>query len=202
MPTHELICPKCHQLDMVQKVSSVHDGGTSYGNFSGSSVGVGIAIASRNSVVVSGTQNLKGRSNTALSIRLSPPNKPTPPDHSIHIVLGILLMAVSVIPALFGIISLLGLLAGSPDIILSTLLLDAILFALCIVPLGGGIAIIYTVLRSENKTKLILEEKINAWEKAVVKWNSLYYCARDDGVFLPGENIFIPTSELSTYLYQ
>jgi hypothetical protein len=38
-------------------------------------------------------------------------------------------------------------------------------------------------------------------ERARARWNSLYYCGRDDVVFNPGERAAIPVPALSTYLY-
>ncbi len=42
----------------------------------------------------------------------------------------------------------------------------------------------------------------SAWKKAVERWNQLYYCARDDCVFIPGENTSAPTSNMQEYLYK
>jgi predicted RNA-binding Zn-ribbon protein involved in translation (DUF1610 family) len=41
-----------------------------------------------------------------------------------------------------------------------------------------------------------------AWQKAVQRWNQLYYCARDDCVFVPGENTSAPISKMMEYLYK
>jgi predicted RNA-binding Zn-ribbon protein involved in translation (DUF1610 family) len=41
-----------------------------------------------------------------------------------------------------------------------------------------------------------------AWQKAVQRWNQLYYCARDDCVFVPGENTSASISKMKEYLYK
>ena len=39
------------------------------------------------------------------------------------------------------------------------------------------------------------------YQRAFQRWQKLYYCARDDGVFIPGETGLIPTSDLKAFLY-
>jgi hypothetical protein len=39
-----------------------------------------------------------------------------------------------------------------------------------------------------------------AWDAAMERWRSLYYCARDDVIFLPGEGSSAPVGELYKYL--
>ena len=43
--------------------------------------------------------------------------------------------------------------------------------------------------------------KVKSWEKAMSCWEPLYYCARDDGVFIPGETTFIPIDKVQEFLY-
>jgi len=38
-------------------------------------------------------------------------------------------------------------------------------------------------------------------ERATRRWERLYYCARDDGVFIPGETPFIPIDRMQEFLY-
>jgi hypothetical protein len=202
MMNNELVCPKCTQLDMVQKVSSVFDGGTSYGSFTGTSIGAGINISSRSPVIVSGTQNLQGKSSTAISIRLSPPSKPTPPDRSIYLIFGVILIAISFPIALCGITLLFSKIASWQNTFLFSIILNIAIFIVSLLSLGTGIGIIITCLRLEKISKLEYIEAITTWEKAIIKWNKLYYCARDDGVFIPGETILVPTNRMLDFLYQ
>jgi predicted RNA-binding Zn-ribbon protein involved in translation (DUF1610 family) len=74
---------------------------------------------------------------------------------------------------------------------------------------------IYLVIRTRRKNRLLLAEHAqrvqqeiserervqSSWIRAMVRWNQLYYCARDDCVFIPGENTSAPLSKLKEYLY-
>jgi phage FluMu protein Com len=50
--------------------------------------------------------------------------------------------------------------------------------------------------------KAKLKEEEARWERAMRRWERLYYCARDDGVFVPGETPLLPIDELQDYLYR
>jgi len=41
----------------------------------------------------------------------------------------------------------------------------------------------------------------SAWKRAMDRWNQLYYCARDDCVFIPGENTSASISKMKEYFY-
>ena len=45
-------------------------------------------------------------------------------------------------------------------------------------------------------------EHENRWHLAVDRWNKLYYCGRDDCVFLPGSNTCAPVTEMEKYIFQ
>jgi hypothetical protein len=46
------------------------------------------------------------------------------------------------------------------------------------------------------------EEAERRWATALDRWNQLYYCGRDDCVFLPGTNSHAPVSAMVDYLYR
>lgn len=46
------------------------------------------------------------------------------------------------------------------------------------------------------------EETEKRWTAAMERWNQLYYCGRDDCVFLPGLHTHAPVSKMMDYLYQ
>ena len=56
--------------------------------------------------------------------------------------------------------------------------------------------------RQSRKRKQAFKEEKAIWEKAFNKWNQLYYCARDDGVFIPGQNRFVPVDQMTSFLYK
>jgi predicted RNA-binding Zn-ribbon protein involved in translation (DUF1610 family) len=57
----------------------------------------------------------------------------------------------------------------------------------------------------ENKRReqqLQSDEKINHWNTAMERWNLLYYCSRDDCVFLPGTHTHAPVVNMVEYIYR
>lgn len=42
---------------------------------------------------------------------------------------------------------------------------------------------------------------IPKWETAAEKWNRLYYCGREDIVFIPGQGVSVPAGTMETFLY-
>ena len=40
------------------------------------------------------------------------------------------------------------------------------------------------------------------WERAMSRWQALYYCARDDCVFVPGERRAAPLAQMQDLLYR
>ncbi|MEA3438956.1 MAG: hypothetical protein U9R58_01610 [Chloroflexota bacterium] len=45
------------------------------------------------------------------------------------------------------------------------------------------------------------DEGNQRWKKVVGRWKALYYCGRDDCVFLPGTNTHAPITQMISYLY-
>jgi len=41
----------------------------------------------------------------------------------------------------------------------------------------------------------------STWKRAIERWNQLYYCGRDDCVFIPSESTSAPISNMQEYLY-
>ena len=67
--------------------------------------------------------------------------------------------------------------------------------------------------RSNRERKSDYEEKVRQrqqksdqiekrWATAMDRWNQLYYCGRDDCVFLPGAHTHAPVSRMMDYLYE
>jgi len=97
--------------------------------------------------------------------------------------------------------------------ILSSAAMGLGLLLLCAALIAAGV---FMIIRSRRKGKEKLaayQESVaaaekerqtirQAWERAVRNWNDLYYCARDDCVFIPGRTISAPLSQLKEYLYQ
>lgn len=65
---------------------------------------------------------------------------------------------------------------------------------------------IVRLYRQEGRLNVALyDEYLNQhyrWQAAMVRWRQLYYCPRDDGVFLPSDAQFVPVAQLHDYLRQ
>jgi len=47
-----------------------------------------------------------------------------------------------------------------------------------------------------------VQAEMARWEHAMQRWNQLYYCERDDLIFIPGEKIGVPREQMMDYIYQ
>ena len=48
----------------------------------------------------------------------------------------------------------------------------------------------------------IYERELPNWQRAVERWKKLYYCFRDDCVFMPGEKTYVETDSINAYIYR
>ena len=71
-----------------------------------------------------------------------------------------------------------------------------------VLPLLLGIGLIALCIYLDNKSKKEVHEQIPIWERAMQKWNSLYYCARDDIVFIPNTNEIYSIAEYYQKLFR
>ncbi len=72
---------------------------------------------------------------------------------------------------------------------------------LCIVGLVVFLALVRWWIYSMDANKN-LQPRINAWSTANIKWHRLYYCARDDRVFVAGQRRLVAPEQLATVLYE
>jgi predicted RNA-binding Zn-ribbon protein involved in translation (DUF1610 family) len=136
------------------------------------------------------------------------------------IICGAVLLTVSVIIGLIVLVGIYNLFTSSGNQIQDTAMMAIIgLVSGLLSFLVGTAAIalgIYLVIRSgRNKRSQLaeyqhkVEDEIaerqrvqSAWKSAMERWNLLYYCGRDDCVFIPGETTSAPISKMKEYLYQ
>ncbi len=58
-------------------------------------------------------------------------------------------------------------------------------------------------LQEQNRSAEEMYQKwIENWQAAVEKWNQLYYCERDDCVFIPGSDEKAPLKDLEKFCYK
>jgi hypothetical protein len=192
---YNLNCPKCGQIDRVDKVSSIYSRGVSSGTYSGPTTGVNMPVGKGQASVIGGYSTLSGSSQTLLSQRLAPPEKPSARG-SLGVIVGIGAF-VFVIGGLLGFLDLIYAINAPEEVefhcCCGGTALGAIVMGICLV-IYAGITV--------NKRAARVASQIPHWKRAMVRWNRLYYCARDDGVFDPEDGIFVPTEQMMDYIYR
>jgi predicted RNA-binding Zn-ribbon protein involved in translation (DUF1610 family) len=48
----------------------------------------------------------------------------------------------------------------------------------------------------------LYKEEVSSWEEAMQRWEGMYFCHRDDVVFVPGEYNFVRPGDVISYSYQ
>jgi hypothetical protein len=167
-----------------------------------------------------------------LAKKLAAPERPNPLPKPImqplphkksnsKLTFGIILLAISVIGVIFSILfASIGLTGNGDYSFLITLL--------CLVPtiLAGGVGILLTILgiTSSQKLKSRYQQEYDQtiqrnkktfqnwqetnqrimqnYQNAMDRWNALYYCHRDDCVFIPEEGSSAPLESMKDYLFQ
>lgn len=216
---NDVICPTCHQSDQVQKVSGLYNANTkewvetdyrrdsdgdlrSYSEFH--------------------------KAQTLLGQQLAPPKEPSPPA-SPNFALGVWGFILFVVFAAFCLpLSLIavipiGLIAFDPDqTIFPGSLHDFVArlppwadtAALALLCLGGLITLVFLVwlvrfarrkymqnkARYQQKKDEYDRQLLPGWQWAMERWENMYYCARDETVFVPGERSGVHVSEAQTFI--
>lgn len=183
-------CPQCGQVDRVEKVSALVGAGTSAGLYGGPALGSNVLV---------------GASQTAMSQKLSPPTKP-----SYQSPWGCVSSFVTGVGICLGTIFLIILFvqlqrassAGIP--IDSRFLTNLMIFlAMLITPFIISFLIIILKATTAKQRKITFETEYPRWQHAIAKWNELYYCARNDVIFIPGKpQDCVPVSQMSKLLYK
>jgi hypothetical protein len=73
---------------------------------------------------------------------------------------------------------------------------------LAIVLLVAPLIVMSRWLAWANREREKLQEKISIWGQAKSKWSQLWYCARDDGVFIAGQRRLIPAEQTQAFIYE
>ncbi len=56
--------------------------------------------------------------------------------------------------------------------------------------------------RTYQRRKVEFAQQRELWQGAMHKWNQLYYCTRDDGVFIPGQSQLAPAAHMMDFIYR
>jgi hypothetical protein len=166
-------CPSCRRIDKVEKVTTIFSGG-----------------------IVSGA-TLNESNQSLISRRLAPPEKPST-GKSCGEGLGMFgLLFLGAVGVSAGIVGTGGIIQG----LYTAAEIPGPFFGF-IVGLGAFYGLRLWEQALKKRTEKIITEEIPRWEKAMERWNKLYYCSRDDGVFDLSEGEFVPTQQLMKYLYR
>jgi hypothetical protein len=200
MSQNLIVCPKCGRVDAIRKVTSIVDEGTTYTE----SNRLGMSISGDDTQFYSGFGRSVSR--TELASALASPHKPTQPFRqgwsgifpNFHwncagSILGLMILgAVCSFPLLFTTYRENPLLIFVPVII---------------VILAATILIRWAWLSNRRETKSLREAQaaypvqVEQWKRAHERWERLYYCHRDDGVFIPAQTRLIPVNQMQAFLY-
>ncbi|MBE2183482.1 MAG: hypothetical protein IAE89_08665 [Anaerolineae bacterium] len=200
MRESKLVCPKCGQADAVRKVTSIINDGTTHTE----SNRIGMSISGNDTAFYSGLGN--SVSHTGLASALAAPKKPSQPSRkglsaifpSFRLtctgsILGLIMLSVVCsFPALY------------PTYRENPLLI----FIPVVIFVVAAIVLMRWVWLSKRRETQILREgdthyslEMEQWKRALARWEELYYCYRDDGVFLPNHAVFVPIARMKQYLY-
>jgi predicted RNA-binding Zn-ribbon protein involved in translation (DUF1610 family) len=53
----------------------------------------------------------------------------------------------------------------------------------------------------QAQLQLQFDEEMKRWKPAMDRWNKLYYCERDDCIFIPNTNTSVPVTKMLEYIY-
>lgn len=212
---NESVCPSCSQSDKTQKVSAIYKGGTHQWTETQHTT---------NADGSSGTSHIPRQAQTLLAKQLTPPEKPSAGSNffllwsgigcfvvfillvGFVLPIGLTLIATFVIPA--GAYFLIGdtsIEAASPPILIGFGLLLC-LSLIILITIGWFIWRWWKGKYDASVAQLKIRQaeadrNLPHWERAMSRWEKLYYCSRDDIVFIPNEKRAVPLAFLNDYLY-
>jgi hypothetical protein len=208
------ICPKCKQTDQIQKVTSTFAANTKEWKSSTRTDAWG------NTEITEETK----RAHTSLGLKLKLPDEPAGPTHPglwygigglVVVILGSVLCPIAliplgfVVPLLVGGSTILPDLGGLPGwavtllaVGLPTLCLG-ILGLVLVIWLGKKIKTRFDRdMKNYREKKAAFErDELPRWHRARDRWEQLFYCMRDETIFIPAENKAIKADDMEKYLY-
>ena len=223
-------CPVCNRNDKAEKVSSIirsqvkeTETVTYQTKVTYKQVGTKMEPVEEKVAVP-----IKSVESTDLAKQLSPPlEKPSmdPPPNpkagcsswSLGCSIVLFLIGISLF-IIFSYLSINPLLSERVDAagIFAAVMMVVVTGVISLIPIVAGILIIKKVrpreIEKANKKRIDAENEIKSynekvhvtnqvWEMAMDRYERLYYCQRDDCVFIPGENTSSPINNLKEYLF-
>ena len=193
------VCPRCGRLDAVRKVTSIVSEGVSTGQYQSVAPvqwqGKTYYLPVQREVV----------SSTVLAQRLMPPRIPEKWNPSILLFVvpfigGVVFFWIAklvingmLIP-LVGIDTAVKVVQSTDPVVGGCIALSVFLFGCALT-----FVLFMPYVNSQTKKGELLR---SIAQRAMQKWMSLYYCSRDDGVFIPGQGRFVPIGQMQSFLYE
>lgn len=209
-------CPKCRQTDQVQKVTSTYGLNTKEW------------YETHTTTDADGnTRSYQERreAHTSLGLKLKPPKQPAQPTHpglwygiggfvafmvGSGVCLPLIFIPFSFLLPLAGVASgLFPEVQGIPTWLISAGVIG--IPALCL--FVGGLAMVFWLgskvkqrfdldMKNHRDKKAIWDnDEMPRWQRAKERWEKLYYCMRDETVFIPTENKAVSADDMEKYLY-
>ena len=175
----KVVCPVCGQADQVEKTSTLY------------MIGIGLnQTDSQEQVPNPEIRRKPTPSQRALSRRLAPPASSKQVTmrlvHPDTVVIGFSLIAP---------VFLYGILTSQRTMFLPMLAILAAIYGLYF----WKRKTIIDRFEGQKASRQAADERI---KRGIARWMKLYYCARDDGVFVPGGDELIPADQMAGYLYR
>ncbi|MEW5872357.1 MAG: hypothetical protein AB1894_24045 [Chloroflexota bacterium] len=207
-------CPTCKQTDQIRKVTSLYALNTKEWSES---------YSRTDAWGHTETVDEHKEAHTSLGLKLKPPPEPSGPTHPGlwygigGLVAFILLSALCplvmlplslVIPALAG-STFVPDVSGVPAWAVTAAAIGVL--TLCVGGLGIGL-LVWLGLKVKRRFKRDLQnykakratferDELPRWQRAQSRWEQLYFCMRDETVFIPAENKAIKAEDMLKYLY-
>lgn len=194
-------CPVCNRNDRAEKVTAIlrsqthNTQGVTYQNQTRTAAGKNAAPV--NQLVAVPVQTSQ---KSELAAYLIPPQMPKiMPQSMVKDGVSHLALASAIVLVGISIVTLL----GCGGVALIPICLSALLFIFA-VPRENKANRVKRPAAEERRRELQLmeEEGTNKWNLAMERWNKLYYCGRDDCVFLPGSGSSAPITSMTEYLFR
>ncbi len=225
-------CPQCGRNDKVEKVTAIIASQTQEISGTEQKTEVVTGLQGQQQVVVRDVPYARKQVSILGQILAAPvepeyPPLPSQPDMgnpgagwgtllilgSLVVLAGVLCWTVSAISPLVEYWNY----GSIPQNILMNILMSAALGCgvslVCAALIALGVLLIIRANRSKKAKLSAFRQKVEeanlerqrirqAWERAMQRWNQLYYCTRDDCVFIPGEAASAPVAQLKEHLYR
>ncbi|HNT53138.1 MAG TPA: hypothetical protein PKG95_00385 [Anaerolineaceae bacterium] len=202
-------CPICDKDDLVKKVSAIVRGG-SFSQTGQIPVGYSYTDSEGKLHTETRYENFSTSQISRIASRLSPPPPPEPFKNkvlyfatllvwggfSIFSIIGSFIFFVMLILQIFGFN-----VGSNQEVSDGVALLSRLLSAFLSLIFGmifGYLTFKLVRMRAKREATYKLEKPL--WEQSMLRWQQLYYCERDDSIFIPGEPA-VPVTALMDYIH-